>query len=388
MSKLIKNVTLILEDKIIRNGSLIFSEAEGEIEKVASYPLQADSAVEVIDGQNSYLAPGLIDIHIHGGAGHDTMEAESEALNKISEVLAEHGVTSFLATTMTMAREEIQAALENIRKAKAEGTTGARVLGSHVEGPFISGDYIGAQNSANLIKPELELLRNYYDVVEIVTVAPEVEGALALIAELKENNIVASAGHSGASYEDFQKAQRLGMDHFTHLYNAMTGLHHRRPGLVGAAFDSEATVELIVDLIHHHQAVDRFTIQAKGSDQVILVSDAMEAAGLSEGEYELGGQKVIVSDGAARLESGVLAGSVLTLDQAVRNLMEITELNLPEIFKMVTVNPAKKLNLDHKLGRLKRGYQADLVLFDQEFKVKKTFVSGREIKIADSFKSS
>jgi len=169
------------------------------------------------------------------------------------------------------------------------------------------------------------------------------------------------------------------MNHFTHLYNAMTGLHHREPGLVGAAFDSEATVELIVDLIHHHQAVDRFTIKAKGVDKVILVSDAMEAAGLKAGEYELGGQRVIVKEGAARLESGVLAGSVLTLDQAVRNLMEITELSLPEIFKMVTLNPARKLNLEHKLGRLKPGYQADLVLFDQKFRVKKTIVKGREI---------
>jgi len=169
------------------------------------------------------------------------------------------------------------------------------------------------------------------------------------------------------------------MNHFTHLYNAMTGLHHRKPGLVGAAFDSDATVELIVDLIHHHSAVDRFTIQAKGVDKVILVSDAMEAAGLKEGEYELGGQKVIVKDGAARLESGVLAGSVLTLDQAVRNLMEVTELSLPEIFKMVTLNPARKLNLDHKLGRLKSGYQADLVLFNQNFKVKQTFIKAKEI---------
>jgi N-acetylglucosamine-6-phosphate deacetylase len=201
-----------------------------------------------------------------------------------------------------------------------------------------------------------------------------------LVEEIKEHKIIVSAGHSAASYEEFQQAYHLGMDHFTHLYNAMTGLHHRRPGLVGAAFDSDATVELIVDLIHHHKAVDRFTIKAKGVDRVILVSDGMEATGLKEGEYELGGQKVIVKDGAARLESGVLAGSVLTLDQAVRNLLQITELSIPEIFRMVTLNPALKLDLAHKLGRLKAGYQADLVLFDQEFKVKKTFVRGKEIE--------
>jgi len=380
MRKIIKNANIILEDRIINNGSLIFSEAEAEIEKVAAYNLSEEAEMEVIDARGGYLAPGMIDTHIHGGGGFDTMDASTEALNKISKVLASHGVTSFLPTTMTMARDKIQAALQNIRQAKKEGTDGARVLGTHVEGPFISPDYIGAQNSENLIKPELELLRDFYDVVEIVTMAPEVEGALALIEELNEHKITASAGHSAATYEEFQQAYQAGMDHFTHLYNAMTGLHHRKPGLVGAAFDSEATVELIVDLIHHHQAVDRFTIQAKGVDSVILVSDGMEATGLEEGEYELGGQKVIVKDGAARLESGVLAGSVLTLDQAVRNLLEVTDLTVPEIFRMVTLNPAEKLNLAHKLGRLKSGYQADLVLFDQNFKVQKTFVKGKEIR--------
>ncbi|MFW6266712.1 MAG: N-acetylglucosamine-6-phosphate deacetylase [Halanaerobium sp.] len=380
MKKLIKNANIILEDRIINKASLIFNEQEAKIEKVAAYNLAESPDLDVLDAEGGYLAPGMIDTHIHGGGGFDTMDASAVALNEISKVLAGHGITSFLPTTMTMARDKIQAALGNIRQAKKNGTEGAKVLGTHVEGPFISPDYLGAQNSENLIEPELELLRDYYDVVEIVTMAPEVKGALELIEELNQQKIISSAGHSAATYEEFQQAYRAGMDHFTHLYNAMTGLHHRRPGLVGAAFDSEATVELIVDLIHHHEAVDRFTIQAKGVDRVILVSDGMEAAGLKEGEYELGGQKVIVSDGAARLESGVLAGSVLTLDQAVRNLMEVTELSIPEIFRMATVNPARKLNLSHKLGRIKAGYQADLVLFDQNFRVSRTFVNGKEIK--------
>lgn len=378
MKKLINNVNLILENKVLENASIVFSDQSTEIERIAPYNLEPEAEMEVINGQNGYLAPGMIDLHIHGGGGFDSMDASSEALNEISKVLASHGVTSFLPTTMTMAAEKIHAALKNIRQAKKNGTAGAQVLGTHVEGPFLSAEYIGAQNSENLAKPEPELLQEYYDIVEIVTMAPEVNGALELIKELKENNITVSAGHSAATYQEFQQAYKVGMDHFTHLYNAMSGLHHRRPGLVGAAFDSEATVELIVDLIHHHQAVDRFTIQALGSDRVILVSDAMEAAGLKEGEYELGGQKVIVKDGAARLESGVLAGSVLTLDQAVRNLMKVTELSISEIFKMVTLNPARKLNLAYKLGRLKPAYQADLVLFDQMFRVQKTFIAGKE----------
>lgn len=377
MKKLIVNSNIILENKVIKNGSLLFSEAQAEIEKVASYKLEVDKDVEIIDAQAGYLAPGMIDTHIHGGGGFDTMDASAEALNEISKVLAGHGITSFLATTMTMVKAEIYSALANIRKAKINGLAGAQVLGAHVEGPFISPNYIGAQNSNNLIKPNLELLRDYYDVIEIVTLAPEIEGALELIKDLKKNNITASAGHSGATYQEFKQAYKLGMNHFTHLYNAMTGLHHRKPGLVGAALDFDATVELIADFIHHHQAVDRFTIQTKGVDNVILVSDGMEATGLKEGEYELGGQKVFVKDGAARLESGVLAGSVLTLDRAVRNLLETTNLSVDKIFKMVSLNPARKLNLDHKLGKIKPGYQADLVLFDQNFKVQKTFIKGK-----------
>lgn len=380
MKKLIKNANLILADKVLSNGSLVFDSETGKIEKVLAYQLEAGPKMEVIDAQAGYLAPGMIDTHIHGAGGFDTMEASVEALNSIAKILASYGVSSFLPTTMTMAKTEIRAALANIRQVKENKPVGAKVLGTNVEGPFISPDYIGAQNSENLIKPDLDLLRDYYDVIEIVTLAPEVEGALALIEELTQNNIVSSAGHSAASYAEFQQAYQAGMDHFTHLYNAMTGLHHRKPGLVGAAFDSDATVELIVDLIHHHQAVDRFTIQTKGVEQVILVSDGMEATGLEPGEYELGGQKVIVKDGAARLENGVLAGSVLTLDQAVRNLLEVTDLSIPEIFKMATLNPARKLKLDHKLGQLKTGYQADLVIFDQNFKVKKTFIDGQEFK--------
>lgn len=374
--KIIKNINIILEDKILQNGSLVFSD---KIEKISAYNLTKERDMEEIDGKGGYLSAGLIDTHIHGAGGYDTMDADSDSLNNISKVLARYGVTSFLPTTMTMSSKDIQAALENIRAAKINGTDGARVVGTHVEGPFISPEYIGAQNSDYLAKPNRELLRNYYDVIKVVTLAPEVEGALELIEDLTENNITASAGHSAASYEDFKKAFHLGMDHFTHLYNAMTGLHHRNPGLVGAALDFDTTVELIADLIHHHPAVDRLTINAKGADKVILVSDAMEAAGLEEGEYELGGQKVIVKDGAARLEDGRLAGSVLTLDKAVRNLLEISRMSIPDLFKMVTVNPAEIISLDHQLGRIREDLKADLAIFNEEFEVEKTFKAGKLI---------
>ncbi|RCW50648.1 MULTISPECIES: N-acetylglucosamine-6-phosphate deacetylase [unclassified Halanaerobium] len=374
--KLIKNINIITNDKIICGGSIVFGE---KIEKIVPYILEDSSDLEVIDGKGAYLSAGFIDIHTHGASGRDTMEADYNALNSISKTLAKHGVTAFLPTTMTMSPDQIKRALSAVREAADRGTDGAVIAGSHVEGPFISEEYIGAQNSRYILDPDPDLLRDYYDVIKIVTLAPEKKGALTLIKELKKNNITAAAGHSAANYEDFQAAREAGMDHFTHLYNAMSGLHHRRPGLVGAALDSDLTVELIADLIHHHEAVDRLTIKYKGADRVILVSDSMEAAGLEDGKYELGGQEVFVKEGAARLKSGQLAGSVLTLDKAVRNVMSITDLSIPEIFRMVTLNPAKKLGIDHQTGRIEKNYFSDLILLNKKFEVLKTFIRGKTL---------
>ncbi|MGM0601806.1 MAG: N-acetylglucosamine-6-phosphate deacetylase [Bacillota bacterium] len=374
--KLIKNINIIMNDKIIYGGSIIFGE---KIEKIAPYILNDSSGLEVIDGRGAYLSAGFIDIHTHGACGHDTMEADYNALNSISKALAKYGVTTFLPTTMTMNSVQIKKTLSAVREAAEKGTDGAEIAGSHVEGPFISEKYIGAQNSRYINDPDSELLKEYYDIIKIVTLAPEKKGALKLIKELKKNNITAAAGHSAADYEEFQEAREAGMDHFTHLYNAMSGLHHRRPGLVGAALDSNLTVELIVDLIHHHAAVDRFTIKSKGADRVILVSDSMEAAGLEDGEYRLGGQKVVVKKGAARLENGQLAGSVLTLDKAVRNVMDIVDLDIPEIFRMVTLNPARKLGLDHQIGRIEKNYFADMILLNDKFEILKTFIRGKAV---------
>ncbi len=374
--KLIKNVDIITNDKIICGGSIIFGE---KIAKIAPYTLENSSDLEVIDGKGAYLSAGFIDIHTHGASGHDTMEADYNALNSISKTLATYGVTAFLPTTMTMNPVQIKKSLSAVREAADKGTDGATIAGSHVEGPFISEEYIGAQNSRYIIDPDPELLRDYYDIIKIVTLAPEKKGALSLIKELKKNNITAAVGHSAADYEEFQAAREAGMDHFTHLYNAMSGLHHRRPGLVGAALDSNLTVELIVDLIHHHEAVDRFTIKSKGADRVILVSDSMEAAGLEDGKYDLGGQVVFVKSGAARLKNGQLAGSVLTLDEAVRNVMNITDLSIPEIFRMATLNPAQKLGIDHQIGRVEKNYFADLIILNKRFEVQKTFIRGKFI---------
>lgn len=378
--KLIKNASLVFPDRVEEGKGIIFSERiKGILEQGEIIRREKEKNLEVIDAGGLYLAPGFIDIHIHGSAGHDTMDATHEALKSISLSLARTGVTSFLATTMTMPEEKIKDALDNIRATMARGTEGARVLGAHGEGPFINPDYKGAQAEKDIIKPDISLIEEYIDVLKLVTVAPEMEGAEEVIHRLSEAGVVVSVGHSAAGYDDIIRAREWGLSHATHLFNAMTGIHHRRPGIVGAVLTSDITCELIADLIHIHPAVLRLVIKSKDLDQIILVTDQMEAGCLQEGEYSLGGQKVVVKDGSARLENGQLAGSILTLNRAVKNILDISELTLPDAIRMVTGNPARRLGLAKELGQLLPGMRADLVLFDEKIDIKATFVEGEKV---------
>jgi N-acetylglucosamine-6-phosphate deacetylase len=245
-----------------------------------------------------------------------------------------------------------------------------------MEGPFINSDYKGAQPGENIIGPEIELIKDFLNVVKIVSLAPEKEGAQEFIEYIKGRGIVASIGHSSATFLQTREAKRWGIDHVTHLFNAMTGLHHRNPGIVGAALEGELTCELIADFIHIKPEVLRLVIKTKDPQNIILVSDAMEAGGLDDGEYLLGGQKVYVNDGEARLKDGKLAGSVLTLDRALKNMIDTVELPIYEVVNMVTLNPARKLGLDHKIGKIREGLMADLILFDRNFNLKEVYVSG------------
>jgi len=370
----ITNINIVLADRVLENGSIIFSN---KIEQILPYTIEGNRVDKLINGKAGFLTPGLIDIHIHGAGGKDTMDGELRSIEVISSTLAKYGTTSFLPTTMTMPPAAIKKALTSLRQAMQEGTSGARVVGAHAEGPFISKKYIGAQDSNNILSADAELLAEFYDLVKIMTLAPEEDGAGDLIRKLRSYNIIASVGHSAATYEELLIASETGLAHATHLFNAMSGLHHRQPGLVGGALDTDLTVELITDLIHLHPAIIRLAIKAKGVDKIILVSDAMEACGLSEGKYELGGQKVIVKDGAARLENGSLAGSVLTLDQAIRNVLSVTDLRLDEVIRMATLNPARRIGIDLYTGRIKRGLAADLVLFNEQMQVEQVYISGK-----------
>lgn len=375
---LFHNFRIIYPDRI-EAGNL--QVQNGKITRIGNF--DAEDPEGVLEGNGRFLSPGFIDIHIHGAGGKDTMEGTFEALNTISEVMAAHGTTAFLPTTMTMGVEAIQKAIAAAADAMGR-TKGASIVGVHLEGPFISSNAIGAQNPNYVKSPDIasyeEMTRGHGDIVRNITLAPEAEGAKELIPYLRARGVNVSIGHTKATYEEAMEGIRLGCNHSTHLFNAMTPMTHRAPGVVGAIFDSDITTETISDGIHIAYPVLRMAYRQKTSDRVLLVTDAMEACGMPEGTYSLGGQDVITKDGAARLRSGALAGSILTMDQAVRNVLKNTTLPLHEIVKMASLNGAVFAKVDDRKGRIAEGYDADLVIFDDEIHVDHVFIEGRQFR--------
>ena len=371
--KLIKNVNVITPTKIIENASVLFDK---KIKKIYKTKDIDKGNYEIMDGNGGYLSPGFIDVHLHGAMGKDTMDGTVEALNTISESIVKSGVTSFLPTTMTMKRDKIRDALKNIKEIIDNGLTGAQIIGTNVEGPFLNEEKKGAQDPKNIIEPDLKLLDGFESIIKLVTIAPEKRGAKEFIKEMKKYGIKVSVGHSIASYEETLDAYNWGLSHVTHLFNGMIELHHRKPGIIGAALTTDMTVELIADLIHLNPVILDMVSKIKDSDQIILVTDSMRANGLEDGTYSLGGQKVILKDGEARIETGSLAGSTLTLDRAVKNMYNSTDLELYTVFKMATINPARLLNIDHYKGLIKENYDADLILLNNELEVEQVYIKG------------
>lgn len=379
--KAIVNGKLIMKDRIIYDSVIIFDEKIIKVinmDKFHSYKEEYNEEIQVIDAKGRYVSPGFIDIHIHGSGGYDTMDASPEALRVISTTIASNGVTAYLPTTMTMGKDNIYSALDAIREAMKLETKGAKILGVHMEGPFINEKYKGAQKSDNIIAPNYDIIKEYLDIIKIITLAPEKDENHNFIKKVKDNSkITLSVGHSDASYEETIMAIEDGITHATHTFNAMTPLNHRKPGIVGAIFTSDITCELIADMIHVHPAIFNLLINVKHKEKIVLITDSMRAGCMKSGNYELGGQKVIVENGAARLQNGTLAGSVLTLNKAVLNMLNHSDLEIYEAVAMATHNPAKVINMDNKKGSLEAGCDADIIIFDDGIDIFCTIVEGK-----------
>ncbi|HET7521750.1 MAG TPA: N-acetylglucosamine-6-phosphate deacetylase [Bacillales bacterium] len=327
--------------------------------------------------------PGMIDVHIHGAGGADTMDATYEALDTMRTVLPREGTTSFLATTMTQQAGAVEKAVANVAEYidQANDTGAAEIVGIHLEGPFISEKKAGAQPPASIHPPDISLFQRWQRLadnrIKLVTLAPEKDGGLELVKYLHSHGIVASIGHSNATYDEVSDAIEAGATHVTHLFNGMSGLHHREPGVVGAALlRDELYAELIVDGIHSRPETVKLAYREKGRGRIILITDAIRAKCLRDGQYDLGGQRVYVTADRAKLANGSLAGSVLRMEEALKKMMAFADVGLSDVIHMAAVNPAKQLGIFHKKGSIHPGKDADLVVLDKNHEVVMTFCRG------------
>jgi len=379
---IIKNADILTPRGIMVSGFLVVRD--GRIAKVGShgeFREYSTSGHEVFDASGLMIVPGFVDIHVHGGGGHDVLEGTYEAMAAMCQAHARHGTTSMIPTTMAARHEDLVGAVRAVADAARRGTGGAEVLGVHLEGPWINPDRRGAQ-PLDVIRPpsiaELDrLIEESGGLVKITTVAPELEGAREFIEAAVARGVRVSLGHSLASFEEAMRAVRSGATHVTHAFNAMRGLHHRSPGMAGAMLAcDDVTTEAILDGFHLHPAVATILYRCKGADRLALVTDATMAAGMPEGEYELGGQRVIYEGGAVRLPDGNLAGSALTLDRAVRRAMDDLGVSLAQAVAMASSVPARVAGVHDRKGSIEDGKDADLVLMDESGDVRATIVGG------------
>lgn len=375
---LIKNARVYQEEGILEHGNVLLEA--GKIVEISTEAID-ESAAQVIDGKGLNLIPGFIDTHIHGANGADTMDATEEALDAISSVLPAEGTTSFLATTMTQSTENIEKALKNVADyPKKPGH--ANIIGLHLEGPFLNFDKKGAQPGEYIIKPDIELFKRWQSLtgglIKTVTVAPECDEDGSFIKYLAANGVNVSAGHTTANFAGIKRAVELGAHQLTHICNAMTGIHHRDIGAVGAAFTlKDLYAELIADNIHTSPEMLQIIYDNIGSERLILITDAMRAKCLADGMYELGGQAVGVKDNRATLEDGTLAGSILRMIDGAKNMLALDDVILENIIEMASVNPAKQIHMFDSKGSIKVGKDADVLLVDNALDIKYTIVSGQ-----------
>jgi N-acetylglucosamine-6-phosphate deacetylase len=335
---------------------------------------------QVLDAHGATILPGFVDVHVHGAVGHEVMDGNVDGLAAMSGFFVRHGVTSFLATTWTAGTEETMSALKAVADASPDTLPGAQLLGAHMEGPYLSLRRCGAQDPAQVRLPDLIEARRFLDTgaVRMITLAPELAGATALLDECVDRGVRVSIGHTDAAFEDVVEAVNRGARHMTHTFNAMPALHHRRPGPIAAAMTMpELLAELIADNVHVHPAVLAAMLRAKGPEGIVLVTDALRPTGLPGGTFTIGGRPVRVLDGAVRLSDGTLAGSVLTMDQALHNLMRATGRSMVELWPTASRNGALAAGVAETKGDIAPGMDADLVVVDDDVCVKLTVVQGR-----------
>ncbi len=376
--KAITGGKIILKDRIAENCALLYTD---KIEGIVPESLVPENA-DIVDAKGGFIAPGLIDLHIHGYLGKDVCDGEEQSIRTISKGLLANGVTGYLPTTMTEDMSVIRKALEVCRNLKEESKTweGSAILGCHAEGPFISESKKGAQDPKYILKPDAAFVKEYADIIKTITLAPEedTEDFSAIREITRDTDVVISMGHTSADYETAMAGVNAGVKHATHLFNAMTPLAHRAPGVVGAALNSDVSAEVIVDTFHVDSSLYNMLWKLKGR-KLCFITDCLPAGGLPEGEYTLGGQKIIYKGIVCRLEDGTVAGSVLHLNKGVWNVFTNSDIPLYECVNCASLNPATVIGMDKTKGSLETGKDADIIITDADFEVQKTIIAG-EIK--------
>ena len=373
---IIANGRVLTPSRVIEHGAVVL---EGNTIAGIEVGQIGTEGADVVDASGLTVLPGFVDIHVHGAMDREVMDATPEAIAEMACFYAGHGVTGFLPSTLTATPEETQRAVDNITRCQGMQLDGARILGIHLEGPYLSPKFPGAQRVEDIRRADPAEYERLFAAgnVRLITLAPEIGPAnQELIGYAVAHGAAVAIGHSSAGYDDVVAAIERGASQATHTFNGMRGLHHRDPGTAGAVLArDELFAQIIVDFVHLHPAIVKVVVRAKGIDRTVLISDAMRAAGAPEGDYDLGGYPVTVRDGVATLKgTNTLAGSTLTMDRALRNVMQATGLSLFEAYPMATSVPAKSIGLQHEVGSIQPGYAADIILVDDDLNVHLTIV--------------
>ncbi|RKN85537.1 N-acetylglucosamine-6-phosphate deacetylase [Paenibacillus ginsengarvi] len=387
MSKavIVTNAKIVTEQEVIDGGYIVLEN--GKIKSIGrGLPEQTDAGAETIDARGGWILPGFIDVHVHGGYGADFMDASRESLDTITKFHSGHGTTSIVATTLTGPKDQLTKVLDTVNEYMAAPMPYAQVVGVHLEGPFINVKYKGAQNPAYIVPPQKAWLEEWHakypGLIRQLSLAPETEGALELIAWLRQNGINAAAAHTDATYDQVIAAADAGLNQAVHTFNAMTPIHHRNPGTAGAVLtDDRIRAEIICDGHHVHPACIKLLTKAKTDDNLIMITDAMSAAGLENGIYDLGGLAVQVSGGVATLvEGNSLAGSTLTMIGALRYVTANVGVTVPQASRYMSGNPARQLGIFERTGSLEAGKHADVLLISPDLTLERIWIRGNEMK--------